>query len=122
MSRSKAQGTRWEGQVKLEHQQALQIPVVRLAEEGMYDRGDLAFTLDGQEFVLECRDRSTMEVHKALAKARVKAGMAAITAVVWKRKLLQPGNQVRTQVGPPVVIVAFDDWLRLLQALAGKDG
>lgn len=110
MSRSKQQGTAEERRQKLRLEQVLGVPVVRLVEGGLHDRGDLAFHLGSQEIVVECRDRQTMEVHRAIGKAKIKGGMMAWAVVLWKRKALQPGNQVRTQVGPPVAIMLQADW------------
>ena len=119
MSKSKAQGTRWESEFRRTLEAVLDVPVVRLVEGGAYDRGDLAFRIGDQEFVVECRDRETMQVHKATEKARRKASPATVF-VAWKRKRLEPGNTVRTQVGQPVAILPLADLVRLLAQL-GKD-
>jgi hypothetical protein len=122
MSKSKAQGTAWETALKRSMEAVLPgVPVVRLVEGGVYDRGDLAMVVDGQEFILEARDRETMEVHKALLKAQIKAGPGAIAAVVWKRKARKPGNTMRTQVGPPVVVLGLADWQRIMQRLERRE-
>jgi len=112
MSKSKQQGTKEERWQKLKIEAQLDVPVTRLVEGGMHDRGDLAFHLGSREVVVEVRDRSTMEVHKATSRAKMKAPGAWVV-VMWKRKLLQPGKKVRQQVGPPVAIMLEEDWLEM---------
>lgn len=119
MSKNKDQGTRWETAVKAMLRTWLQVPVTRLVEGGAYDRGDLALAVGELDLVVECRDRETMQVHTALDKARRKAP-DSIVFVAWKRKKRQPGNQVRTQVGPPVAILALEDLMYLLALVKGK--
>lgn len=119
MSKSKAQGTRWEWELRQVFALTLRTfphMIVRLAEEGIYDRGDLAFRVGEQEVIIEARDRETMQVHTATQKAKRKAG-SAWTIVVWKRKLKKPGHQVRTQVGVPVAIMPLTDLSDMLQRL-----
>ncbi len=116
MSKSKAQGTRWEAEFRRTLEAKLGVTVIRLAEEGIYDRGDLAFEIGGQEYVVECRDRETMQVHTATQKAARKASPTKVF-VAWKRKRLEPGNIVRTQVGQPVAILPLADMVELLAQL-----
>jgi hypothetical protein len=113
MSKSKQQGTKEERWQKLKLESQLEVPVTRLVEGGLHDRGDLSFRLGDREVVVEVRDRSMMEVHKATSKAKIKAGLEAWVVVMWKRKLLKPGNQVRQQVGPPVAIMLEEDWIEM---------
>ncbi len=121
MSKSKDQGTRWETEFRRTLEAELRVPVIRLVEGGVYDRGDLALIIGGQEYVVECRDRETMQVHKASQKAARKAQPAKIF-VAWKRKKLQPGNTVRTQVGQPVAILPLADMVELLAQLGKGPG
>lgn len=116
MSKSKAQGTRWESEFRRTLEGKLGVPVVRLVEGGIHDRGDLAFHIGDQQFVVECRDRETMQVHRATEQARRKASPAMVF-VAWKRKRLEPGNTMRTQVGQPVAILPLADLIKLLAQL-----
>lgn len=123
MSKSKQQGTKEERWQKIKIENQIGVTVTRLVEGGLHDRGDLSFHLGPKEVVVEVRDRQTMEVHKALSRAKIKAGTAWV-AVTWKRKLLKPGTKIRQQVGPPVVIMLEEDWLEMVawakQGLTGN--
>lgn len=116
VNRSKVQGTTWERVCRMSLQASLQKPVTRLAEEGIYDRGDLSVTIGDKEVIIECRDRETMQVHESLKKARAKAG-EALTIVVWKRKKKVAGKAQRVPVGKPVAILDWDEMQVLLAEL-----
>lgn len=96
--------------------EAVELPVKVLAEGGIYDEGDLeVWDSDGRRWVLECRNRGAMNVHGALAAARVKAAGSGLVAVVWKRLRRKPGAKRRTQAGPPVVVLPLETFLSLLR-------
>jgi hypothetical protein len=116
-SSSKRQGTAWERELRLQLEQLVKVPVVRLAEGGTYDRGDLALHVGDQEIVIEARDRSSMQVHTATEKARQKAGPEAVAVVAWKRKIKKPGNERRSQVGRPVAVLDLADLIWLLRLI-----
>lgn len=120
MSKSKNQGTRWETELCGILTDVFDTEACRLAEGGNNDRGDISFDLAGREWVIEARDRETMQVHRAAVAAQAKAGNA-ISAVIWKRKKLKPGNTVRTQVGPPVVIMTLAEWLEMVVHLTERE-
>jgi hypothetical protein len=114
VNKPKAQGTAWETELVNSLSLDLGVQVVRLPEGGVYDRGDLSFEVAGTEVVIEARDRSSMQVHTATQKANRKA-TGALTALIWKRKILKPGNTVRSQVGRPVVVMPLHDWVELVK-------
>jgi hypothetical protein len=124
MSKSKAQGTRWETEV-VGKAQAAGLDAWRLAEGGSGDPGDVAVNADaddGETWVLE--HRQNLPVHEALKKAQRKVGLADLpfmvdgVAVVWKRTLPNPDGGRRIPQGV-VVVLGMDDFLRLL---GGSDG
>lgn len=119
VNRSKAQGTAWERELRRALSEALQVPVRRLAEEGIHDEGDLEFEIAGQRFVVECRDRETMQAHTAVQAARTKAGQA-LSFVAWKRKRKVPGRTNRVQVGRPIAIMDLQDLITVI-GLLGKE-
>ena len=119
MSRSKAQGTRFESYLiahKLRTGNAW-----RLAEGGEHDAGDITWRLpSGDHVVIEAKRRENLPVHAALAKAKGKVAAAdlpfipLLTVVVWDRPALKAGNVRRSRVGEPVVIVGLDDFIKLV--------
>jgi hypothetical protein len=85
----------------------------RLAEGGPVDRGDVRVWTN-EEWVGECKNRSNLNIHDAVAKAGMKSGTWR-TFVVWKRLVRKSGNTVRTQAGPPIVAMTVDTFLELLK-------
>lgn len=119
MGKFKAQGTAWETQICRDLLGRGLAPR-RLIEGGIHDEGDIDFQAGGQRWIIEARDRETMQVHRATEDAARKAGNALV-AVVWKRKKKKPGNTVRSQVGSPVVIMPYKQFLDLMSGQAGVD-
>jgi hypothetical protein len=119
MSKSKAQGTRFETDiVRLAQLGGFQ--AWRLAEGGGGDPGDVVIvTPSGDHYVVECKHRENLPVHGALEKARLKAAKAdlpfAVTdvALIWKRTLPAPDGGRRKPHGT-VVVIDLSDWLRLI--------
>lgn len=119
MGKHKQQGTAWETQI-VRDLLGRGLNPRRLAEGGLHDEGDIDFFVAGRRWIIEARDRESMQVHRACEDAARKAGNN-LMAVVWKRKKKKPGNSVRSQVGPPVVIMPYKQFLDLMSgALASE--
>lgn len=117
---SKQQGTAWETEL-VAAAKAMGYDAWRLAEGGSGDPGDLVVvTPDGDHYVLEAKNRTALNIHDALGKARGKAARADLpfhvagTAVAWKRLVRKDGKQRREQAGPPVVAITVGEWLSLI--------
>ena len=82
----------------------------RLAEGGSHDLGDL----EVEDWIIEAKARSNLNLHQALHKAREKAPQRRV-AVVHKRLTRKEGNQRRTPDGEPIVVaMTLDDFVGLL--------
>ncbi len=121
MSRNRAQGTAWQRAIVLEAERhGLQARV--LPEEGINDIGDVEITdKGGGTWVIECRNREKMNIHRTLGKATEKAhrnhpyGSRVSVGVIWKRMLpKEPGKTRRKPAGPPIVALDVSDYLALL--------
>jgi hypothetical protein len=84
----------------------------RLAEGAVNDRGDIRVYTD-EEWVGEVKDRMSLNVPQALAKALLKSG-SYNTFLVWRKMKRLDGNTRRTQDGPVVVVLTLDRFLELL--------
>lgn len=94
----------------------------RLAEEGIYDRGDVESRLpDGMRIVWECKHAERLPVapHELLRRAQDKAQEPA--GIVWKRSTVKPGNARRSSDGT-VVILDAQTFLTLVAHLSYRDG
>lgn len=112
----KRQGTKFERECRILLHQAIDAEVRRLAEEGIYDQGDLELQVGPFPVVVEARDREVMQIHRAVYDAKRKA-RGSISAVIWKRKQKKEGNERRTQVERPIVAMPLDDWLAMMAEL-----
>ena len=98
--------------------------VIRLAEGGTTDAGDLAIEdVNADWWIIECRDRERMNAHKVLAKAKAKAARAAEAGKVpypigvilqWKRITLKEGNVQRSAEGEPELFIMDGETLKRL--------
>jgi hypothetical protein len=120
MSKQKKQGTTHESWI-VNELTSHQHPANRIAEGGSQDEGDVEATIAGEQWVLEGKARSNLNIQEALGKARSKAsaangGQQIPVAVVWKRLVRVPGLQVRQPVEGErvVVILGWDDYLSLV--------
>ncbi len=112
MSKSKAQGTRYESAL-VSIFQAEGMRSRRIAEGGAADRGDVEVEdTYGFVWVVEAKARERLNVTRELAKARRKGGL--YTVLAWKR-LVQTGKQKRQPDGESdVVIMTLDTFVELL--------
>ena len=114
MSKSKAQGTRFETYLVNRFREA-GLSARRLAEGGSNDLGDIEI---GTRFIVEAKHRTNLAggptgtYRKAAEKAAARVG--AIPVVIWKRSVKRSGNTKRTQDGPPLVILSLDDFVELI--------
>lgn len=112
-TRPKDLGTRHETRVVRACQDAGLI-AERLAEAGVNDLGDVRIICaNDQTWILECKDRQNLPIHKALDKA-LRKSMTPRTAVVWRRMVRREGNTNRTQEGPVVVALTLEAFIELL--------
>lgn len=117
--RPKDKGTREERRQRLMCE-AAGLHTQRLAEQGIYDRGD--FTIDVPlwgEWVVESKNAAQLNAHATLAKALNKAGHDDVV-LWWKRTERKPGAQRRTQVGRPIVAMSEDLFLDILRELRDR--
>lgn len=92
--------------------------VDRLAEEGIYDKGDYVIRLP-VDVVGESKHAGALNIHEVVAKAKKKAGSGVYSFVWWKRSKRKGGNQKRSMVGKPIVCVDEEVFMALL-AWAGQ--
>lgn len=105
MSKSKKQGTGYERVVRMEHRDN-NLEVVRLAEEGSLDLGDLSVGFPVGRVYVECKFREGLTVHGELGKAKAKAGTHR-TVLFWKR-LVKVGNTARRPIAGQAEVVVMD--------------
>ena len=120
MSKQKRQGTSWEQEI-IARAQAEGLEAWPLARRGPSDPGDVVIrSSSGDCVVVEARDRQRMSVHPELAEAKGQTARADLpfipwmTVIAWKRLGLKEGNVRRSQVGEPVVVLGFNDFLGML--------
>jgi len=113
----KAEGTDWE-QAIIHDALAKGLQAWPLARRGPSDPGDLVVVdKNGDHWVVEARQRQQMGVHRELAKAKEQTARADLpfvpysTVIAWKRLEKKGGNERRTAVGRPVVVIDLEDWL-----------
>jgi len=116
MSVSKARGTKDERQVKSEHQ-AKYFDVIRLAEEGSLDLGDLSVTTNLGPVYIECKFREGLTVHGEIAKA-IRKSDTHRTVLFWKR-LVKAGKTARQPIEGQREVVVMDKkfYYELLEAI-----
>lgn len=85
----------------------------RLPEGAINDRGDIRIITD-REWIGECKDRMSLNLPQAVAKAILKAG-SLDTFVVWRKMKRKDGNTNRTQDGPIIVAITLERYLELLK-------
>lgn len=120
MNRPRKQGTAWESAfVASATDHGLQAR--RLPEGGSADEGDVELVdHDGDRWVIECRHRERMNIHRALAKARAKA-FGGLAAVAWKRTVAKAGNTRRSADGEPVIVaLTLDAFLELASGVVAS--
>ncbi len=89
--------------------------VDRLAEEGMYDRGDYVVRLTPDDNAVgEAKHMGAMNIHEAVAKARKKAGADLWSFLWWKRSARKGGNKNRSMVGKPIICMSEEDFKNML--------
>lgn len=74
------------------------------------------------QIVIEAKDAANMSIHTVLQRAIDKArrnGWHGMVGVAWQRHLLKPGNQRRSAVGDPVVVMTLTDFIRLAGGVPG---
>lgn len=91
----------------------------RLAEGAVNDRGDVRILTD-EEWIIECKDRMSLNVPRALEKAILKSGTPD-TALVYRKMKRKDGNTNRTQDGPLIVAVQLTRYLELLADSVRKE-
>jgi len=93
--------------------------VDRLAEEGMYDKGDYIVRIPtgGGDIIGESKHMTAMNIHEAVAKAKRKAD-GHISFVWWKRSKRKGENKNRSMVGKPIVCMSEEDFIALLSEVA----
>ncbi len=91
----------------------------RLAEGGINDAGDVAIeTKDGDTYVVECKHRQQLAVHREYEKAATKAeGMeypfvAAGVALQWRRPFIVEGSTRRRN--EEVMVISVAEYLELI--------
>lgn len=129
MSRSKAQGTRYETAVVRRVRSWLSswgddgVSARRLAEGGADDEGDVEASLFGARVVMECKARQVLNVQATLAKAQGKAGVGVPVVLWWKRLVRGSSTARRSPVdGVPEVVVLTPDTLFHLLDCAFREG
>ena len=114
MSKSKAQGTKWETYIVARLNKRF-LKGKRLPELGSRDEGDIEFTDDrGKRWVIEAKATQTLNVTRVLGKAREKS-RGDFTVLFWKR-LVKTGKQIRQPDGEKeVVVMNMTDFLYLVK-------
>lgn len=114
--RPRDQGTKWETEI-VNRAQDMGLAASRIAEGGIYDRGDIEIwgdsKLGGGYWIVEAKDRANLNIHLALSKARLKAHRLE-SVVAWKRRIRKGQNVNRTQDGEPIVAMTLDLFLELI--------
>ena len=87
--------------------------VDRLAEEGIYDRGDYVIRLP-VEIVGESKHAGALNIHEVVAKTKKKAGEGVFSFVWWKRSKRKGDNKNRSMVGKPIVCMDEDVFITIL--------
>jgi len=109
VSKSKAQGTRFETAIVGTLQAVGFGTARRIAEGGSNDEGDIEFDdAAGEHWIIEAKATANLNVSQTLHKAKIKAPAYSNVAVVWKRLTRKSGNERRTPDGVPIVVVL--DW------------
>ena len=114
MSKSKAQGTKWETYIVAQLNKRF-LKGRRLPELGANDEGDIEFyDTRGKRWVIEAKATQTLNVTRVLGKARDKSG-GDFTALFWKR-LVKTGKKIRQPDGEKeVVVISMADFLYLVK-------
>ncbi len=114
MSKSKAQGTRWETYIVAQLNKRF-LRGKRLPELGANDEGDIEFTdPHGKRWVIEAKATQTLNVTRVLGKAREKS-RADFTVLFWKR-LVKTDKKIRQADGEKeVVIISMRDFLYIVR-------
>lgn len=121
MSKAKAQGTRYENQVR-DFFKSLGYPAERIAEGGSLDEGDVAVSFYGSKLVAECKARQNLNVQLTIGKALKKAGHDR-TVVFWKRLVRTEGASRRTVVaGVAEVVIMTPETFKLIIESAYEAG
>lgn len=115
-SKSKAQGSRWERWLRRRFR-ASGFGVEDIHQGKVADIRLWAFGWEAaDQIMIEAKDTANLSVHTTLKLARDKAkrnGWDGMVGLVWQRHLLKPGNQRKTAVGDPVVVVSLADFIRI---------
>ena len=87
--------------------------VDRLAEEGIYDKGDYVVRLP-LDVIGESKHAGALNIHEVVAKAKKKAGEGVFSFVWWKRSKRKGENKNRSMVGKPIVCMDEDVFIAIL--------
>lgn len=125
-NQNKREGTNWEQQLVRTLQDA-GLKAWPLARRGPSDPGDVVVvTPGGDHIIIEARSRERMSVHPELETAKWQTAHAdlpfipAAVVIVWKRMWRKPGNERRTRIGEPVVVMGLADWVEMLTEWGGQ--
>ncbi len=117
VNKPKAQGTAWESNI-VERLKMEGFYAKRIAEGGAKDEGDVGFhDVTGEHWIIEAKATANLNVSQTLAKAKAKAPLGTLSAVVWKKLTRKGDNQRRTPDGEPVVVVM--DWDTYMLLVSG---
>ena len=114
MSKSKAQGTKWETYIVAQLNKRF-MRGRRLPELGANDEGDIEFfDSHGKRWVIEAKATQTLNVTRVLGKAREKS-RGDFTVLFWKR-LVKTDKQIRQADGEKeVVVMRMVDFLYIVR-------
>ena len=120
-NKPKKQGTTFESSlVKKLHERGF-YDAKRIAEGGSKDIGDIELSVEGNDFVIECKARQTLNVTRELAKAKEKAnkdlpfGVSKFVVLAWKRLVKSQGSNRIPDGERLVYVVDHDTMMWLLQ-------
>ena len=116
MSKSKAQGTRWETYIVARLNRRF-LRGKRLPELGANDEGDIEFwDSHGKRWVIEAKATQTLNVTRVLGKAREKS-RGDFTVLFWKRLVpKKEGMKIRQADGEKeVVVMSMRDFLYIVR-------
>jgi hypothetical protein len=118
VSKSKAQGTRYETHL-VNLFQSHGLTARRLAEQGSNDPGDIELvTPDGDRWIIEAKHRQRLNTHHALQRTIDKGERHGymLAAVIWKSLLpKRKGQARRVSAGPDNVIMDIPTFIALLK-------
>lgn len=118
MNKPKKQGTSFESSLVNKLIAEGYSDAKRLAEGGSNDIGDIEFTADSCEFVIEAKARQNLNVTQELFKAKQKAHKkrpSAIVILAWK-KLVGSGKRRKPDGERIVYVIDEETLLWLLQS------